>query len=111
MDAIDLIAQCRSMGAVLSVEGDSLLVTTPLPLNEDLRAAIRANKHDLLILVRLSQISGCSNPITAHEAHEYPWECDPNSCLCFRDYGYPRFCQGAPCRWVWPDGYLEKDNN
>lgn len=104
MDIIDLIARCRSMGAVLSVEDESLRVVAPFPLPDDLRSAIRAHKTQVMLCLRSSQKSSCGNPFTPHETHEYPWECDPNTCFCYRDFGYPRLCEGVPCRWVWPQG-------
>lgn len=104
MDIIDLITRCRSMGAEFSVEDESLRVVAPIPLPDDLRSAIRVNKTQLMVYLRLSQKSSCGNPFTPHATHEFPWECDPNSCHCYREFGYPRLCEGVPCRWVWPRG-------
>ena len=102
MDAIDLIARCRSMGTELSVEDDSILVVGPAPLPDELRAALRANKIQVMLCLRSSLKSICGNPLTPHETHEHPWECDPNTCHCYREFGTSRFCEGVPCRWVWP---------
>ncbi|MFC1902672.1 hypothetical protein ACFLX4_01200 [Chloroflexota bacterium] len=48
--------------------------------------------------------TGCHNPFTPHSTHEFPWECNPDTCYCYKEFGYPRFCQGVPCRWVWTNG-------
>jgi hypothetical protein len=103
MDVIELINRCRSLGAVLKVEEDSLLVRAPAKLPDDLRVAIKENKTQVILCLRLSVKTECHNPLTPHETHEYPWECDPNSCYCYRVYGYPHMCPGVPCRWVFPD--------
>jgi len=104
VDIIDLVARCRSMGAVLSIENESLRIVAPSPLPDDLRSAIRAHKTQVMLYLRLFPKSLCGNPFTPHETHEYPWECDPNTCYCYREFGYPRLCEGVPCRWVWPQG-------
>lgn len=52
---------------------------------------------------------GCHNPFTPHESHDYSWECDPDSCYCYKMFGYPRLCQSELCRWVWPDGVPNKE--
>lgn len=102
MDAIDVIARCRVLGAVLTVERDTLKIRAPKPLPDDLREAVRDNKPQVILCLRSSQRSACSNPNTPHDTHDLPWECDPNSCYCWRVYGEPRICQGVPCRWTFP---------
>jgi len=104
MDAVEVIARCRALGAVLVVDGDALRVRAPAPLPDYLRESLRTNKTQLVLVLKVCQRSTCSNPLTPHSAHELPWECDPDSCYCWRTFLYPRICQGAPCRWVWPDG-------
>lgn len=110
MDTIDLIARCRSMGAVLSIEDESLLVVAPSRLPDDLRSAIREHKAQVMLCLKASRNSLCGNPFTPHETHEHPWECDPNTCHCYHVYGYPRLCEGVPCRWVWPQGVPIDEN-
>jgi hypothetical protein len=102
MDAVEVIAQCRSLGAVLVSEGDTLRVTAPEPLPDYLRELLRVNKTQVGLVLQLCQRSVCANPLTPHSTHEHPWECDPNSCTCFRLFGKVFWCPGAPCRWVWP---------
>ena len=102
MDAIEVIAQCRSLGAVLVSEGDNLRVRAAAPLPDYLRELLRVNKTQVGLVLKLCQRSVCSNPLTPHSTHEHPWECDPNSCTCFRLFGKVFWCQGVPCRWVWP---------
>ena len=102
MDVIELINRCRAMGAVLTVEDDSLWVVAPVKLPDDLRTALRESKTQVILCLRLKEKSECHNPLTPHDTHEFPWECDPNTCYCYREYGEPRYCQGVPCRWVWP---------
>jgi hypothetical protein len=89
-------------------------------VTDDILNSIRNNKPE--IIRHLSELSpvtglpiylnppGCHNPFTPHSEHEFPWECDPNSCYCYRMFGYPRLCQGVPCRWIWPDGVPDKDD-
>ncbi len=102
MDAIELIAQCHSLGAKLIIENGALRVMAPKPLPDSLRAQLREHKLQVIMCLNASRPSVCSNPFTLHETHEHPWECDPNSCYCYQEFGYPRLCQGAPCRWVFP---------
>jgi hypothetical protein len=102
MDAIELIVECHSLGARFNVENGVLHVMAPKQLPDNLRAELRAHKQQVIMCLNAARPSACSNPFTPHETHEYPWECDPNTCYCYRVYGYPRYCQGVPCRWVWP---------
>ena len=104
MDAVEVIAQCRSLGAVLVPEGDTLRVRAATPLPDYLRELLRVNKTQVGLVLKLCQSTVCSNPLTPHTRHERSWECDPDSCYCWRTFLYPRICQGVPCRWVWPDG-------
>ena len=102
MDAVEVITQCRSLGAVLVLEGDNLRVRAAAPLPDYLRELLRVNKAQVGLVLKLCQSSVCSNFLTPHSTHEHPWECDPNSCTCFRLFGKVFWCHGVPCRWVWP---------
>ena len=111
MDAIELINQCRDIGAVLIVENNKLRVRTPQPLPDNLRVELKEHKLQVIMCLKAARLSVCGNPFTPHETHEFPWECDPNSCYCYREYGYPRLCRGVPCRWVFPNQNLHIDNS
>ena len=95
---------------MLVPEGDALRVKAPAPLPDYLRESLRSNKTQLVLVLRLCQKSACSNTLTPHLAHEYPWECYLDSCYCWRMFDYPRICQGAPCLWIWPDGVPERSS-
>ena len=103
MDAIDLIGECRRHGAVISIEGHGFVVRAQQPLPSDLREALRLKKEEVLACLAACQPE-CKNALTPHTTHQFHWECDPLSCACYQLYRYPRWCTGAPCRWVWPDG-------
>ena len=111
MDAIELINQCRDIGAVLIVENNKLRVRTPQPLPDNLRVELKEHKLQVIMCLKAARLSVCGNPFTPHETHEFPWECDPNSCYCYREYGYPRLCRGVPCRWVFPNQNHHIDNS
>jgi hypothetical protein len=103
MDVVELVSRCRALGAVFVIEGDRFKVNAPAPLPDDLRDALRAERTRVLVCLRLCQPGGCANPFTEHRLHEFPWECDPDACLCQREWGRPELCRGVPCRWIWPD--------
>ena len=92
MDAVEVIAQCRSLGAVLVSEGDTLRVTAPEPLPDYLRELLRVNKTQVGLVLQLCQRSVCANPLTPHSTHEHPWECDPTP---VPDSGSSARCSGA----------------
>jgi hypothetical protein len=102
MDALDLIARCRQHGAVIELDGDGFVLSASRPLPDELRAALRASRDQVLLCLRAARRGQCTNTVTPHAEHHYEWECDPNSCGCFREFGYPRWCSGMPCRWIWP---------
>jgi len=53
MDAVDVIAHCRSLGAVLVPEGDNLKVRSATPLPDYLRELLRANKIQVGLVLKL----------------------------------------------------------
>lgn len=58
-----MIARCRNMGAVLSIDDESLRVVAPAPLPDDLRFALKMNKAQVILCLKASQKSLCSNPL------------------------------------------------
>jgi hypothetical protein len=105
-------------GVVVKAEGEWLYLQSRQSVPSEILEELRQHKDEIIEclyvgrkpdgLPRYLNPPGCRNPFTPHTRHELPWECDPNSCYCFQQYGYPRFCQGAPCRWVWPEHTDEK---
>lgn len=106
MDVIDLIASARRLGLRISAEGERLIVEgTATPEAETVVMRLAANKQRILRLLEAASMAEqvCGNPLTPHSAHEHDWECDPESCDCYRQWRKPMWCKGVPCRWVWPD--------
>jgi len=106
----DILNQLKNNGLELKAKGDRLSYRPISGITPETLQIMRRYKHQLLVyLIRqqgestflYSNPPECHNPFTPHSDHKYPWECDPNSCYCYREYGYPRYCQGVPCRWVW----------
>ena len=105
-------------GIMVRLEGERLSLYPSGAITDDLRDAIKIFKPEIIgYLTKLSTCTdlpmylnppGCNNPHTPHTNHENPWECDPDSCYCYKDFGYPRLCQGMPCRWIWPNGFPKK---
>jgi hypothetical protein len=106
-------------GIIVKLDGGRLCLYPSSAITEVLLNIIKDNKPEIVrYLTELSPVTGlplylnppeCHNPFTPHATHELPWECNPYSCYCFKEFGYPRLCQGAPCRWIWPDGFPKKD--
>jgi len=117
MQVTDLIEQLRQKGVALKVEGHKLRFYPQSAMTPELLAVLRDYKQQVMVYLIHEQRDSpvlfhnpayCHNPFTPHAAHELPWECDPDSCHCYHLYGYPRFCSGAPCRWIWPTNIPEE---
>lgn len=118
MDVSDLLGELSRRGVRLVTDGEHLRFKPREAVTMELLEELRQHKGDIITQLRPHQKAKappryqnppeCSNSFTPHSEHEFPWECDPNSCYCFQQYGYPHFCQGAPCRWVWPEHTDEK---
>ncbi len=117
MTVFDLIQEIRCRDMRIEVVDGQIQLGPKSAITPDLRQAVIQNKHQILVyLVRQGLASlniynnppECHNPFTPHQEHELPRECDPESCDCYRLFGYPHLCQGAPCRWVWPASSIEK---
>ena len=98
----ELIAMARDLGAEFELIGDRIKVIAPMPLPDDLMRDLRHRRDE--VAGALSDRLVCLNPLTPHASHEFYWECDPDQCYCYRQFGRPMLCQGIPCRWIWPDG-------
>jgi len=106
-------------GIKVRLEGERLSLSPSGAVTDDLRDTIRSCKPDIIgYLTRLSpgrglplylNPPGCRNPFTPHSVHKFSWECDPDSCYCYKMFGYPLLCQSEPCRWVWLDGVPNKE--
>ena len=128
MDAAAILQRARQLGVTVVLDHDRLRYNPREKAPAELVEAMRKHKEEIITLLgrethisideyplsediiqeRVRSSVGCSNPITPHSTHELPWECDPDSCFCFKHFGYPRLCQGVPCRWVFP---LYKNSN
>ena len=108
MTADELLKECQLYGAtIVEVSDDRLTFDVPDDFPESLLDALHKHKAELIAL--LERLPICFNPLTPHERHQLPWECDPNTCTCYRNFGWPFWCGGAPCRWVWPNGLSEEE--
>lgn len=111
MFVTQLIDSLKQDGIQLKIEGGKLYFHPKSAMTPDMLHKLRQNKQQILVYLIHEQCDpaslfinppGCHNPFTPHSNHEFPWECDPNSCHCYQYFGYPRYCQGVPCRWIWP---------
>ena len=99
MDAQQVLARCSAFGVRVDVAGKMLRPSPPSQVSPELLEVVKVHKSE--ILTYLSE-SGCNNPFSPYSAHEYAWERNPYSCTCYREFGRVHWCQGAPCRWMWP---------
>jgi hypothetical protein len=107
----ELIHEINDHGIQLDIVDGKLRLSPRSAITPDLRQSVLKYKQQILVFL-IRQQGGtvipynnpptCHNPFTPHASHKLPWECDPKSCLCYQEFGYPRYCQGAPCRWIWP---------
>ncbi len=109
MNAEAIAQRARELGVTLTVAGDRIRYAPKSATPPDFVDALREHKAEVLQVLR-DREKHCRNSLTPHAGHEYPWECDPNTCYCYREFGYPRMCQGVPCRWVWPNGVPRKES-
>ena len=124
MDAATILRRASQLGITVVLDHDRLRYNPREKAPADLVEAMRENKLEIIKLLGLKNhdsigarplegeevaqdaikpSTGCRNPITPHSSHELPWECHPNSCYCYQHFGYPKLCQGVPCRWVFPE--------
>lgn len=113
MDMKLLCERLEEFGVTVKLENGKLLVNPRCAAGEALRIIQNSKPEIVDYLLGLSPDSGlalflnppdCHNPFTPHSSHKHPWECDPNSCYCYKQFGFPEMCRGVPCRWVWPNG-------
>lgn len=102
MDAIDVLSECRRLGVRIALDGEDIVAQSRSALPEHVRQELRDNKDQVVLCLRACLPATCNNPLTAHAAHQYSHECQTSSCGCFQNFGEPRWCEGAPCRWIWP---------
>jgi len=109
VDTSTILQILRQKGVTVVVEGDRLRFSPKEAVTPELLSALKELKSEIIASLTCSALAGpgCQNTFTPHDAHKLPWECDPYVCDCYRLFGYPRWCQGVPCRWVWPQ---EKQN-
>ena len=106
MSAEAVIQQAKELGITLTLYGDAIRYQPKSAASLDFVDELRKHKAELFALLEQSAI--CGNLLTPHERHQFPWECVPNSCTCYRNFGWPFWCGGAPCRRVWPSGLPEE---
>ena len=99
---LGLVEELIELGIGIEADGNELVLTPGSDVPDHLVPELARRKLD--IMDWLQREGRCQNELTPHDQHEYPWECIPDECLCYRQFGYPRICQGIPCRWVWPNG-------
>ena len=107
----ELINQLKDKGMHLEVVDGKIYLGPKSAITSEIRTTIEPYKQQILVYL-IHEQGGveslyinppiCHNPFTPHSSHVLPWECDPNSCYCYQHFGYPRFCKGVPCRWIWP---------
>lgn len=100
MNAASILDNLTDLGVSTRVEGNDLICRPSNKIPLELKPLIREHKAELIELLVGQPM--CGNSLTPHERHQLSWECDPNSCICYRKFGEPFWCGGAPCRWVWP---------
>lgn len=96
MIAADLLNDLRTSGFILRIKGDALHVAPADRLTDDLRAAIRANKPDLLALLALPSVGDRVYLLSASGAtvNLEPWRVDAittaaDGCLLATFHGRP----------------------
>jgi len=108
MKAPLIIERARESGIAIAVVDDRLRYWPKSATPPDLVELMRRHKAELIDYLKPDK-SKCKNSLTPHANHEHPWECYPETCVCYRNWEYPKLCQGVPCRWVWPDGVPGKE--
>lgn len=113
MYVTDLINDLKQNDIQLRIENGKLCFHPKSGVTPDILEVLRQYKQQILVYLIRQQGGAeplyinppiCHNPFTPHASHGNPWECDPDSCYCYQHFGYPRFCKGVPCRWIWPKG-------
>ena len=114
----NLYDKLSGQGIILKTDGEHLYFHPKEAMNGELISTLRRNRDSIIehLLTQQGRTKlplylnppQCRNPFTPHSSHEFPWECDPGSCLCYKNYGYPHLCRGVPCRWIWPTGITDQ---
>ena len=103
MTPTELMRELARLDVVVTPAGDLLDIDAPRgAMTPELLDALR--EHKPIVTEILFRQSACRNALTPHASHARYWECNPASCYCWSMFDYPQFCQGAPCRWIWPGG-------
>ena len=100
MSAEAVIQQAEELGITLTLYGDTIRYQPKSAASTGFVDELRKHKAELMAALLEQPI--CGNSLTPHEKHEHRWECDPNSCTCYRMFGEPFWCGGIPCRWTFP---------
>ncbi len=90
-----LIDQLHSQGLTISADGDRLLVAPSSGLTDDLRAAIRQHKSELLEVLSLSRTRACETlNLSAHTdaASNEPEATAPQHFITIRASAMPKTC-------------------
>jgi hypothetical protein len=111
----DILAKVKERGIELKVVKADISYHPKSAMPPELLQSLRQHKQELLVYLTHEQDEVaplyqnppvCHNPFTPHSSHKNIWECELDSCYCYIHFGYPRFCSGAPCRWIWPNGRI-----
>ncbi len=100
MNATSILDKLNDSGVSVRLERSDIVCRPSNRIPLELKSYIREHKAELIDLLQ-GQLM-CGNSLTPHERHELSWECDPNSCTCYRMFGEPFWCAGRPCRWTFP---------
>ena len=106
MDIQGLLMRAERAGLRLWAENNTLQVQGKRTAESETILAELGERWRLVLMVMANRDAGCPSELTAHTAHEYSWECDPDTCYCYGvSDGTPKWCRDVPCRWVWGDNH------
>jgi hypothetical protein len=104
MSAFEVLMKAANLGVTLRLDGDQIRYRPKNAATPELIEAIRREKASIMLLLAdiAKREATCQNSITPHSEHVNRDACNPDNCRCYRLFGYPVDCQGAPCRWTFP---------
>jgi hypothetical protein len=104
VSTFEILLKAEELGISLRLVEGQIRYRPKDAATPELIEAIRREKADVLLLLAdiAERKSTCQNPITPHAEHVNRDACNPDNCGCYRLFGYPIDCPGAPCRWVFP---------
>ena len=111
MDAQYVIWQAMQLGITLRSEDGNIHFRPQSAATDSFIALLKREKAKVIELLTdiKSRESRCHNNLTPHATHDNPMMCREDSCGCYREYGKPYLCSGAPCRWTFPDYHRARE--